>query len=130
MNPTIWRSVLRVLLILLGLNGLAGGAMLLADPSGAAMGLSLAMLEYLPLRTFVLPGLFLVVVMGVIPLGIAYATWQHRAWAWRAALTQGIVLVLWIGLQIVLWGTPAGIQVITLVWGLALVAVAYASRTS
>lgn len=130
MGPTIWRYVLLVLLVLLGLNGLIGGAMLLADPSGAAMALSLEMLEGLPISDFILPGLFLVVVMGLAPLGIAYACWKRFAWARHAALTQGVVLVFWIGLQIALWGTPVGIQVISLLWGLLLIAVAYVSGAS
>jgi hypothetical protein len=42
-------------------------------------------------------------------------------WAWAAALTQGIVLILWIGLQIALWGTPIAIQGLYLAWGVLIV---------
>lgn len=125
MKPTIWVHVLLVLLVLLGLGGLAGGAAMLADPSGAGMGLPPELLEGLPIANFVLPGLFLIGVMGLAPLSIAYGFWKGRPWAWAAAVTQGVALVLWIGLQMVLWGAPAGIQMLYLAWGLMLVAICF-----
>lgn len=126
MNPTIWRYVLLVLLVLLGLGGIGGGAAMLADPSGVGMGLSLEMLEGLPISNFVLPGLFLIVVMGLAPLVIAYGFWKRLLWAWNAAVIQGGVLVLWISLQIMLWGAPMGIQILYLIWGIVIVALCFA----
>lgn len=126
MNPTMWRYVLLVLLVLLGLGGIGGGAAMLADPSGAGMGLSLEMLAGLPISNFALPGLFLIGVMGLAPLVIAYGLWKRLPWAWAAAVIQGSVLVLWIGLQILLWGTPMGIQILYLVWGIVIVALCFA----
>ncbi len=114
--------ILIALLVLLGLGGLGGGAVMLADPTGAEMGLSLAMLENLPIADFTLPGLFLIGVMGVAPLVIAFGLWRRMPWAWAAALIQGIVLILWIGLQILLWGAPMPIQVLYLAWGAVIVA--------
>jgi len=92
MFAILLRYVLLALLILLGLSGLAGGAAMVADPSGAEMGLSVSMLEGLPIANFVLPGLFLIVVMGAVPLVVAFGVWRRMTWA--AALTQGILLVL------------------------------------
>lgn len=112
---------LLILLVLLGLGGLGGGAAMLADPTGAGMGLSLAMLENLPIADFALPGLFLIAVMGVAPLVIGFGLLKRLPWAWAAALTQGIVLILWIGLQIVLWGAPMFIQVLYIAWGAVIV---------
>ena len=126
MKPKILRYVLIVLLILLGLGGLAGGAAMLMDPIGAGMGLSPDMLEGLPIPDFILPGLFLIIVMGITPLVIAYGLWKRLPWAWAAAVVQGVVLVLWIGLQILLWGAPNGIQILYLVWGMVIVALCFA----
>lgn len=121
MITQIGRYGLMISLVLLGLGGLGGGAAMLADPSGAEMGLSVTMLEALPISDFVLPGLFLIGVMGVAPLVIAFGLWRRMPWTWAAALTQGIVLILWIGLQIALWGAPIAIQVLYLAWGVLIV---------
>lgn len=125
MIAKVGRYGLIVSLILLSLGGLGGGAAMLADPSGAEMGLSVTMLEVLPISDFVLPGLFLIGVMGVAPLVIAFGLSRRIPWAWTAALTQGIVLILWIGLQIALWGAPMFIQVLYLAWGVVIVSLCF-----
>jgi hypothetical protein len=121
MITKILRYVLIALLVLLGLGGLGGGAAMLADPTGTEMGISLALLENLPIADFTLPGLFLIGVMGEAPLVIAFGLSKRLPWAWVAAITQGIVLILWIGMQIVLWGAPMGIQILYLAWGAVIV---------
>jgi len=123
-NP-IFKYILIFILILLGLGGLAGGGIMLMDPSGAMIGLPSDMLKELPILNFILPGFFLVGVMGIAPLMIAFALWKRLSWAWSMAVGQGVVLVLWICLQILLWGAPAGIQILYLVWGFAIVAVCF-----
>jgi lysylphosphatidylglycerol synthetase-like protein (DUF2156 family) len=107
-----------ILLILLSLGGSGGGIAMLIDPSGQMMGLPPDMLDGLPITSFILPGLFLTVVMGIAPLVITHGLWKRRSWAWIAALSLGTILVVWICLQIYLWGDPVAIQYIYLVLGL------------
>ena len=87
------------------------------DPTGQAMGLPPELLDGLPISNFILPGIFLLVVMGLFPLVIAYGLWSYRGWAWRAAVVLSVVLLLWIGLKSALWGAPAAIQTVYLLWG-------------
>ena len=122
MLAVLLRYIFLALLILLGLSGLAGGTVMVADPSGAEMGLSVSMLAGLPIANFVLPGLFLMIVMGAAPLVVAFGVWRRLPWAWAAALTQDILLVVWIGLQIALWGAPMPVQWLYLSWGAAILA--------
>ncbi|MBE0411017.1 MAG: hypothetical protein IBX69_14955 [Anaerolineales bacterium] len=91
---------------------------MLIDPSGQMMGLPTDMLDGLPITNFILPGLFLILVMGIAPMVITYSLRKCLPWAWIAALILGITLILWICLQIYLWGDPVTIQYIYLVWGL------------
>ncbi len=95
-------------LAFLALGGLAGAYGLLADPSGAGMGVSLDLLAQTPVRDFTLPGLFLLVVYGLAPLATIYGLWAlpewGRKWAWRAAVGLGVVLILWVALEFWLWG--------------------------
>jgi len=119
-NHNILRYLLFVLLVLLGVGGLAGGILMLVDPSGVSMGLSPDLLGQLPINTFVFPGLFLIFFMGFIPLFVGYGVWMKKSWAWAATTGQGILLVLWILFQVVLWGSPIIIQYVYLAWGFIL----------
>ena len=127
MNPKPKLLLLLIaLLVLLSLGGFFGGIAMFVDPSGESIGLPAELLDGLPLSTFLLPGLFLVVVMGIAPLVIAWGLWVRLSWAWIAALLQGILLVLWICFQILLWGTPIALQLVYLVWGLVLIGLCFA----
>jgi lysylphosphatidylglycerol synthetase-like protein (DUF2156 family) len=110
-------TILIVLLVTLGLGGLGGGIAMLIDPSGQMMGLPTDMLDGLAITNFILPGLFLILIMGISPMVITYGLWKRLPWTWMASLALGIILTLWICLQIYLWGDPVAIQFIYLVWG-------------
>jgi len=121
----IFLLVLIVLLALLGSGGFGGGIAMFMDPSGAAMGLPLDLLEGLPISNFILPGIFLVVVMGIFPLVIAWSLWNHRSWGWLATIGQSIILILWISFQFLLWGDPIALQWVYLIWGLVMLGLCF-----
>jgi hypothetical protein len=73
-------------LVSLGLGGFYGDTMMLADPSGR----SLQMSEVLPLLhapNYILPELFLLGVMGLTSLALAYALLVRPDWAWTRPAT-------------------------------------------
>jgi len=100
-------------LILLGFGGLYGGILFILDPSGAGMGVPLSLLDGLPLSDFLLPGLFLLGVMGLAPLALVAAVWRRWPRTWPALMGIGAVLLLWLAGEFVLWGYQAPIQIIT-----------------
>lgn len=132
--PGAW--VLILLLVFLGINGLFGGTAFLLDPSGGLLMIPREALDALPVPDFFLPGLFLFTVMGLFPFLVAYGLWRRpqwawaevigrwsrRHWSWTATLALGIVIVLWIGLQVLLFGSVWPPMVMTLLVGLALLA--------
>lgn len=107
------------------------------DPSGASMGVHV-LLPLLPVPDFVLPGLFLLIVMGLAPLVLTFgllarpncppadalSRWSGHHWAWTGTLALGIVLLAWLAVQAVMIGFSAGIQYVMVVNGLALLAFA------
>ena len=116
---SVW--ILIGLLIFLSFGGFLGGIMFLLDPSGIAMGLPPGLLDTVPfIDNFILPAFFLILVMGIAPLGIAFGLWQQKQWAWKTAVILSIVLIGWILFQILLWGMPAAIQVFYLIFGIIL----------
>ncbi len=133
-NRPVTLFVLLALLLFLGLGGIAGGAGMVMDPSGAGMGLSVNLLDSVPVDDFLLPGLFLITVLGIAPLFTAYGAWArpewallqrmnpwrdfHWSWAWTRVIA--VVLILFIGLEFLMWGNQSPLQPIFLAVGLAM----------
>lgn len=108
---------------------------MLLDPSGRALGMD-AVLAQLPVPDYVLPGLFLVGVMGLVPIALAVGLARRVAWPWAARLTRGsghhwawtgslalgLVLAAWLALQGALIGFVWPIQFVTAAIAVAIVA--------
>lgn len=96
--PTLHLLVL--LLLFQGASGLAGGLALTLDPTGSTLGLPAAWLAGSPFPDYRMPGLFLLVVLGVVPLWIAVRVRRREAWAWPGALMVGLLLLAWLVVEI------------------------------
>jgi hypothetical protein len=126
-------------LLFLAFGGFYGGLAMLRDPSGASLGMDVVLPD-LPVPDFVWPGLFLVTVMGLAPLVLAYGLLARPAWRWAAAIARptghhwawtgtlglGLVLALWLALQAWLIGFAWPIQFVTAGNAVAIVALALA----
>jgi hypothetical protein len=100
-----------VLLLVQGIGGLAGGLSLTLAPDGSVMRMPLSYLEGSPFADYLVPGLILLLVLGVVPLVAAAGLWMGRRWAWYAAVVVGCGLMIWILVQITIipfnWLQPA-----------------------
>ncbi len=133
---TIW--VLFFWLFLLALGGLYGGIAMLLDPSGSLLQMT-EVLPLLPVKDYILPGLFLLGVMGVFPLFLLYGLLirpkglldksiisparYHRAWTGTVVL--GILLAIWLFIQGILIGFQWPIQYLTAINGLLIMLFAF-----
>jgi uncharacterized membrane protein len=118
-------SILMILLVFLGLGGIGGGLSMLADPSGDLVGLPLVLLESVSVQNFLLPGMFLLVIMGILPLVAVYGLWKGKQTAWIATIGLSILLILWICFQIYLWGAPIAIQIVYLMLGVVMLGLCF-----
>jgi hypothetical protein len=113
-------------LLFLGFGGLYGGISMLVDPSGMLLGMDVV-LPQLGVPNYILPGLFLISVMGIFPLFLIYAllakpdwpflsgitNWNKMHWAWTATGLIALVLFIWLFIQGLLIGFIWPIQYIT-----------------
>ncbi len=95
-------------LLFLALGAFIGGIGFLRDTSGAALGMDLSYIKGSIFPNYLVPGLFLLLVLGIFPLVVVWALlsrprWKwatdinpvkHIHWAWTAAVLVGVLLIL------------------------------------
>ena len=60
--------ILLILLLVQGLGGIGGGLSLVLKPDGSVMGMPVSHLDGSPFSDYLIPGLILLLVLGVLPL--------------------------------------------------------------
>ncbi|MBN2350704.1 MAG: hypothetical protein JXJ22_17840 [Bacteroidales bacterium] len=84
------------LLVFLGIGGIYGGWVLLSDPGGNKFQWSLELLEGTPFKNFLIPGIILFIMNGLLPLAIALLG-IVKAWKYKwLIILQGIILIGWL----------------------------------
>jgi hypothetical protein len=105
--------VLSFLLIILSVNGLAGGVLMMLQPDGALLGMDPAWLIRTPFSNYLLPGLLLFALNGLLPALALVGLWSgmrsrfvrrlniypDRSWGWTFSLYSGITTLIWILVQ-------------------------------
>lgn len=76
------------------------GIIMLRDTTGAAMGMSTDLLANSPLDSFLLPGLFLLIVNGLANLAAAILSFTGNRYAGHAGILLGVALIIWILIQV------------------------------
>ena len=126
-RPRIGLALL-VIVALTGLGALPAGIGLLADPSGANLGMSPEILAGGPFDDFTVPGLFLLLVLGLGAAIPVRGLWARKAWGATAALAYGVVLLAWITVQALIIGIVSPLQPVYGTVGLLITAFALAVR--
>jgi hypothetical protein len=106
--------LLSILLGFQAVGGLAGGLALTLSPSGEFMHMPLSALDRSPFPNFLIPGLILLFLLGVSPGILAFAVirqpewkwagffniYRNVHWSWTYSLYTGIMLAIWIMIEI------------------------------
>jgi hypothetical protein len=119
-------------LVFLIAGGWAGGLNFIFDPSGASLAMDPDAIKNLPVPDYFLPGIFLLVMYGLAPIPVLIALWTrpkfarlkalsrrfNEHWSWLLVLSLCLVLLVWLGLEVVLLGYIAPIQGTLIVFSL------------
>ena len=110
--------ILGSLQVFTAIGAIPAGIGYLLDISGEGMGVSVDLLANSPLKSFLLPGLFLVVVNGLANLYGAYLSFARHRYAGYTGLILGVLLSLWIIIQVAWISLSSFLQPLYLLIGL------------
>lgn len=123
--------------IILGIGAIFGGLVLIIDPSGRLIKMPITLLQKSPFNNFLIPGIILLLILGIMPLIVSYALITRRNWkvatrlnifiemhwSWTYSLYIGFALIIWITMEAYFIGQMAAIHVFYLFLGLLIQAV-------
>ncbi len=107
------RNILLILLGFLALGALGGGVVLIISPTGELIGIPLTELKNSPFNNFLIPGIILFSVLGLIPLMLIFALlkkpeyrlaeqinlFKDMHWSWTFSIYIAFMLICWIQIQ-------------------------------
>lgn len=123
--------------VLLGIGAVFGGLGLIIDPSGELIKMPISLLAYSPFSSFLIPGVILLVVLGIAPMVAVYGlikrkSWKlaealnlfpERHWSWTLSLSIGFMLIAWIIIQVYFSKEAVIVHVVYVFLGLLIQAV-------
>jgi menaquinone-dependent protoporphyrinogen oxidase len=121
-KPLPFPTLAVALCLAAGISALGGGAALVARPDGSAIGLPLWVLRHSPFHDFLVPGILLLLVIGV---GNTWAAYRHAIrdpFAGFVSFASGVALVVWIVVEMIMLRSMHNLQIAYLLLGTAIVA--------
>jgi hypothetical protein len=94
------RSIAIIALIFLGLSGVIGAIPLIVNPTGEPWNMPQSLLQYSPFRSYLVPGIILLIANGLLSLWVFGLTVdKHPGFGWWVIL-QGVVLLGWLAVEV------------------------------
>ena len=109
-----------LLLLFTGIGALVAGWLFMADPSGASMRIGTEALQHSPFTDFSIPGAVLFVAIGLLSVWAALAALFRRKDHPRLIVFQGMILLGWIVIQMILLQDVSFLHVVFGVIGVVL----------
>ena len=137
-TTVVWNIYLS-LLAFLGLSAIGGGGALIISPSGKLLGgLPLSILERSPFNDFLVPGIILFVVLGIIPSLLVLALlkkpnsvfadrfnlFKDMHWAWTFSIYVAFALIIWIQVETIFIQGVGWLQTFYMLYAIPLILVA------
>lgn len=116
----------------LAIGALAGGTMLITDPSGELIGMPSSLLQDSFFPDYLIPGILLFCVFGILPLITAsglilkwewdaaqrFNIFKEKHWSWTFSLYSGFELIIWIMVQVYILDSVSFIHLVYAMLGL------------
>lgn len=127
-------KMLILLLAVLGIGAVFGGGSLIIDPTGEIIGMPVDVMKVQWFSNYLIPGIILLIVLGVAPLILMWALirrpdWRlgHKLnvcrsmhWSWMFSLYMAFALIIWILVQLYILKAIGAIHIVYLALGVAI----------
>jgi magnesium-transporting ATPase (P-type) len=138
-NPKSARNILIALLLFLGVSAVGGGSFLIISPSGKLIGgLPVSILEHSPFSNFLIPGIVLLLILGLAPCVISYALvkkptnrlaerfnfFKDMYWAWSFSIYIAFALIIWIQVETIFVQGVGWLQTFYMLYSIPIILVA------
>jgi uncharacterized membrane protein YqjE len=109
------RNIFLIVLGFLGLGAIGGGVVLIISPTGELLGIPLSEFKNIPFDSYLIPGIILFVVLGIIPLLLIIALlkkpesklaeqiniFRDMHWSWTYSIYIAFILIGWVHIQLI-----------------------------
>lgn len=111
----ITRNIFLILLGFLGIGAISGGVVLIISPLGELIGIPFSEFKNIPFNSYLIPGIILLIVLGLIPLFLIIAllkkpesklaeqinVFNDMHWSWTYSIYIAFALISWIYIQLI-----------------------------
>ena len=115
MRIKIIRNLFLILLGFLSIGAISGGIVLVISPSGELIGIPVTEFNNLPFDSYLIPGIILLTVLGIIPALLIVAlikkptskiaerlnVFSDMHWSWTYSIYIAFTLIGWIHIQLI-----------------------------
>jgi len=117
--------VLGIIQLFISIGAIPAGLSMIFEPDGAGVGMSTEILVNAPFRTFLFPGLVLFIDLGLSNLIAAFLSFRKSKYAGILGCLLGIILLIWLSVQIYFIGLTFFLQLVFFVVGIVEIYLGY-----
>jgi hypothetical protein len=117
------------LMVFLATGGLITAPLLIIAPDGSIIGMPLGIMHSGPFTNFLIPGVIMLLFLGIYPALMAWGLWKKPAWRWANAfnpfkryhwswvgsLAAAIIVIIWLTVEL-LWVGFSALLALYYVW--------------
>ena len=122
---SIMKTLLFILVCFITLSSIFSGLLMIIRPDGGLLSLPLSLLDGTPFKDYLIPGILLTSVVGVVNLFAVLHNLQRNRNRFNWAMAGGIMIIGWIIAQMTLIKAFHWLHIFYLVIGILIILIAY-----
>lgn len=119
------RTLLFLMTCFIALSSIISGLMMMSNPNGEIFNLPLSLLNGTPFNDYLLPGILLTLIVGIVNLHAVFYNVQNHPYRYDWAMAGGFIITVWIMVQVILTGMIHWLHFIYFLVGVLIILIAY-----